>query len=77
MTGFTFSHSTAYESCPRKSETFYFTRKLYSVLLSWLCAQSSSINKCGMHLADVCAIFKSDFDIICAIGFPTPDLSAM
>ena len=44
--------------------------------LAWLCAQSSSKTKSGMHLADVCAIFKSDFNIICTVGIPQPDLSA-
>ena len=29
-----------------------------------------------MHLADACAIFKSDFNIICTVGFPQPVISA-
>ena len=29
-----------------------------------------------MHLADACAIFKFDFNIICAVGLPQPVISA-
>ena len=52
------------------------TMECSHLYLAWLCVQSSSNNKCGMHLAGVCAIFKSDFNAICTVGFPQPVFSA-
>ena len=38
--------------------------------------QSSTDNKRGAHLADAFDGFKSDFDILCIVGFPQPLISA-
>ena len=38
--------------------------------------QSWGHNKRGTHLADTFDIFKSDFNILCTVGFPQPDISA-
>ena len=58
----------------RKNKSKNFTAGVF--FLAWLCPQLSSNNKCGMHLADVCAIFKYDYNIICTVGFHQPVISA-
>ena len=36
----------------------------------------SAVFKRGTHLADAFDIFKSDFNILCTVDFPQPDISA-